>query len=372
MASVSSTLSVQVRQVHPNPVVAQFDCDGGEIMALVGPSGSGKSTLLRLIAGLTRPDQGRIVCGEKVWLNTSTKEFCTPQIRHVGYVPQHYGLFPHMTAYENVTAGLTHVEHSDRQRIALQWLDHVRLVDLKDRLASQLSGGQQQRVAVARALARRPAALLLDEPFSAIDGVTREELYLLLARLKQQLSIPIIMVTHDLNEAVLLANRMALIVDGQVLQVGTPKEVISHPINEQAARQVGIRNFIDGQASSHDFKQQITWVRTEAITFASPYRPDIAIGSQVRWVIPHSGIRVRAMFHNELAGDQNRIQVTVEELLTLGNTVQLKAKIKGTTVTIYTYLSGRLAVELRLAPGRETEVIMQQHMIHILNSTHTS
>lgn len=368
MARVNTTLSVKVTQVHPNPLNAELECAGGEVLALVGPSGSGKSTLLRLIAGLSHPEEGRIVCGDTVWVDTATGEFCAPQQRHIGYVPQHYGLFPHMSALENVLAGLSHLPQDERKRTAVEWLGRVRLTELKDRRPSQLSGGQQQRIAVARALAREPSALLLDEPFSAIDGVTREELYLQLAELKQQLSIPIIMVTHDLNEAVLLSNKMALLLDGRVLQVGSPREVIAHPVNEQAARQVGIRNFFDGQIVEHAPAQNITWIKAGAATLATPYRPEIQVGSIIRWVIPHAGVRVRAMFHSELAEDHNRIQVVVEELLPLGNTVQLKARMEGLASSLHTYLPARLAAALELTVGGKTSVILQQHMIHIFQS----
>lgn len=273
-----------------------------------------------------------------------------------------------MSAIENIKAGLTHLTQNEQQRIAMEWLDRVQLNEIKDRRPSQLSGGQQQRVAVARALARNPSVLLLDEPFSAIDGVAREDLYLQLAELKQQLSIPIIMVTHDLNEAVLLADRMALLLNGRVLQVGTPEEVIAHPINEQAAKQVGIRSFFDGQVVDHDVHQKITWLRAGKVTLATPYRPEIKAGAVVRWVIPHAGVRLRAMFHTELAQDYNRIVVTVEELVPLGSTIQLKARMEGITSFLHTYLPKRLAAELRLAPGGTTSVILRQEMVHILDA----
>ncbi len=368
MALNKAMLSLRVRQTHPNPVSAEFECVGGEVLALVGPSGSGKSSLLRLIAGLSRPEEGQIIYRDSKWLDTTTRQFFTPQARGIGYVPQHYGLFPHMSAIENIKAGLTHLTQNEQQRIAMEWLDRVQLNEIKDRRPSQLSGGQQQRVAVARALARNPSVLLLDEPFSAIDGVAREDLYLQLAELKQQLSIPIIMVTHDLNEAVLLADRMALLLNGRVLQVGTPEEVIAHPINEQAAKQVGIRSFFDGQVVDHDVHQKITWLRAGKVTLATPYRPEIKAGAVVRWVIPHAGVRLRAMFHTELAQDYNRIVVTVEELVPLGSTIQLKARMEGITSFLHTYLPKRLAAELRLAPGGTTSVILRQEMVHILDA----
>lgn len=368
MAQNDLKLVVQVKQVHPNPVHAQFDCQGGEVLALVGPSGSGKSSLLRLIAGLSQPEEGNIICGDVTWLDTATGKFLPPQKRHIGYVPQHYGLFPHLSALENVQAGLGHLTEQERRHIALNWLRRVHLEDIQHRRPSQLSGGQQQRVAVARALARNPSVLLLDEPFSAIDGVTREELYVQLAELKQQLSIPIILVTHDLNEARLLANRIALLLNGRILQLGEPKEVVARPVNEQAARQVGIRNFFIGEIVAHDANLRITWLRAGSATLATPYRPEFNPGTAIRWVIPHAGVRVRAMFHQELGEDPNRISVLIEELLPLGNSIQLKARMNGVETSLHTYLPAQLAVTLGLAVGKSTAVILRQQMIHVLGT----
>lgn len=366
MARVETGLHVSVQQQRPNPLAAHFACAGGEVLALVGPSGSGKSSLLRLIAGLSRPEHGSISCGSETWLDTETGKFISPQDRHIGYVPQHYGLFPHLSAGDNIKAGLAHLPATEQTRIAQEWMERVQLNGLHDRRPHQLSGGQQQRVAVARALARNPSVLLLDEPFSATDGVTRESLYLQLAELKQQLSIPIVMVTHDLHEAALLADRMALLLEGHLLQTGTPEEVMSQPVTERAARQVGIRNFFDGEIISHEAGRQITWLQAGQVRLATPYRPDLREGDKVRWIIPHTGVRVRAMFRDELTADLNRISVRVEELLPLGNTVQLKAIIEGLPSNLHTYLPFRLASELGLQAGATVEVILKQQLIHLL------
>jgi molybdate transport system ATP-binding protein len=160
-------LAVSLRQSAPIPLAARFDCEGGELLALVGPSGSGKTTILRCIAGLNHPGAGAVSCAGEVWLDTAKRISLAPQRRSVGIVFQHYALFPHMSALKNVEAAMAHVGAGERAARARDLLQLVHLSGLEGRRPRELSGGQQQRVALARALARDPAVLLLDEPFSA-------------------------------------------------------------------------------------------------------------------------------------------------------------------------------------------------------------
>src|SRR5205823_2747758 len=161
-------LAVRVAQQAPIPLDAAFDCRPGELVALTGPSGGGKSTLLRCIAGLERAARGRIACAGNVWLDSDRRVNATPQQRSVGLVFQQYALFPHLTALGNVLAALGHRPRETRVPRAHELLASVHLSGLEHRRPAQLSGGQQQRVAMARALARDPQALLLDEPFAAV------------------------------------------------------------------------------------------------------------------------------------------------------------------------------------------------------------
>ena len=235
-----------------------------------------------------------------------------------------------------------------------------------ERRPAQLSGGEQQRVAIARALARDPAILSLDEPFSALDTTTRERLYLELAELKQQLSIPVVMVTHDLNEALLLADRMTLLARGCTLQSGTPRQVMAAPVNEDAARQVGIRNIFDGEILRHDPQQNLTWLRAGPHTLACPHRAELVPGSRVRWVIPDAGVRLRSLVHDNLASRSNRLDVTVRALLTLGDEVRLTAAMDGIDAPLHTRIPARLVAGLALAPGARTTVVLQQEALHVL------
>ena len=180
-------LQVQVEQASPMPLSGAFGCAAGELLALVGPSGAGKTSLLRLMAGLLRPRQGRVSVDGEVWVDTATGQWLAPQQRHVGLVFQHYALMPHLDACDNVALSLLHLPKAQRQAQARRWLDHVGLdAAQQQRRPAALSGGQQQRVAMARALARQPRLLLLDEPFAAVDQMTRQGLYRLLADLRRE------------------------------------------------------------------------------------------------------------------------------------------------------------------------------------------
>jgi len=228
-------LHVELRQAAPIPLHVDLSCREGELLALVGVSGSGKSTILRTIAGLYHPERGRVTCGGETWLDTAIDIGVPPHLRRVGLVFQSYALFPHMTALRNVMTALGHRPRAERAGRAQALLAQVHLQGLEDRRPMELSGGQQQRVAVARALAREPAVLLLDEPFSAVDRPTRRRLHAELAELRQAVRIPIVLVTHDIDEAVALADRICVLDRGETLQTGRPADLLAAPANARVA-----------------------------------------------------------------------------------------------------------------------------------------
>ena len=203
----------------------------GSLVALLGPSGSGKTTLLRIIAGLDYPDSGQVL------LDGVDATDRTVRDRRVGFVFQHYALFRHMSVFENVAFGLRVKPRKDRpSRSEIRDRVHallklVQLDWLADRLPNQLSGGQRQRVALARALAVEPKVLLLDEPFGALDAKVRKELRQWLRRLHDEISITSVFVTHDQEEALEVADRVAVLNEGRIEQIGTPEEVYDNPAN---------------------------------------------------------------------------------------------------------------------------------------------
>ena len=225
---------------------AQLCVERGEFVALLGPSGCGKTTLLRLIAGFEEPDAGEIkLDGRVVATRDSSRSgsWTPPERRKVGMVFQDYALFPHLTVAENVGFGLPRKERRMRVPAVLALVD---LCGMGERYPHQLSGGQQQRVALARALAPAPDLVLLDEPWSNIDPHLRGSMRDELARILRAINVTVVLVTHDREEAFSLADRIALMRDGTVVQEGTPEEIYLEPATRWAAEFVGAGNFLRG------------------------------------------------------------------------------------------------------------------------------
>ena len=220
-----------------------LEIEQGELFVLLGSSGSGKSTLLRMIAGLTPLDSGKICLGERDVTHMPTQQ------RGVGFVFQNYSLFKHMTVAQNIAFGLEvhHMPRAQREARVLELLDLIGLPEYGHRMPSQLSGGQQQRVAVARALAPNPEVLLLDEPFGALDVKIRAQLRQNLREIQQRLGITAILVTHDQEEAFELADRIGIIEQGDLLEVGKPEALYRRPQNHFTATFLGTANLLRGR-----------------------------------------------------------------------------------------------------------------------------
>jgi molybdate transport system ATP-binding protein len=214
----------------------------GEVLAVLGPNGAGKSTVLRVLAGLLRPDTGRVGIGDVVWDDVVADVHVPPHRRRLGMVFQDYLLFPHLSALDNVAFGLRTrgTRHADARARAAGWLDRVGLGDLRDRRPGQLSGGQAQRAALARALAPEPALLLLDEPLAALDARTRLTVRAELRRHLAEFPGSTVLVTHDPVDAMALADRVVVLEEGRVVQAGTPVEVSRRPRTDYVARLVGL------------------------------------------------------------------------------------------------------------------------------------
>ncbi len=221
-----------------------LDIAGNEFFALLGASGSGKTTLLRMLAGFEAPSGGQIL------LDGNDISGVPPNKRPVNLMFQSYALFPHMTVRGNIAYGLE-MERLPRAQITSRVddiLGVIQLTGFADRKPDQLSGGQKQRVALARALVKRPRVLLLDEPLGSLDKKLRGAMQLELKRLQHEVGITFIVVTHDQEEALVMADRIAILKDGKLLQCGAPREVYEHPINRFAADFIGVMNFFPGQA----------------------------------------------------------------------------------------------------------------------------
>ena len=374
-ADTDAALTVEVEQAAPMPLSGAFSCAAGELLALVGPSGAGKTSMLRVLAGLMRPARGRVQVGGEVWCDSARQLFLPPQRRHVGLVFQHYALMPHLSALHNVALSLLHLPAAARLRQARQWLDHMRLEAAEQaRRPAGLSGGQQQRVAMARALAREPRLLLLDEPFSAVDQMSRQGLYQLLADLRRELGIPIVLVTHDLHEARLLADRLVVMDAGRVLQQGTPEAIHRSPRNARVADLVGIRNRFQGLwvgPSGEPGWGLLRWtagapgagdaVPPVLLKVRDKHRLDI--GQALHWVLPGDGI---ALLDRAPQG-AGEFDAVVAEARHLGEiTLAALALPARPGAPLHLTLTG--PQRRRMAPGDWVGVRLDLALVHVMPS----
>ena len=218
----------------------------GEVLVLFGPSGAGKTTTLRAIAGLIRPEDGVAVVGGETVFDSSAGLWMPPHLRRVGYVPQDYRLFPHLSVAQNVAFGLGKWAAVDRRRRVKELASGLELTGLEDRRPHQLSGGQQQRVALARALAPRPRLLLLDEPFAALDPELRREVRGQVRRHLAEWGVPVILVTHDRETALALGSQALVLDDGRVAAEGVPISALGRPPSLGLASLLGVENQYEG------------------------------------------------------------------------------------------------------------------------------
>jgi len=322
-SATSDYLSLEIQQPGPIPLNVKLTCGRNELIVLVGPSGSGKTTLLRSMAGLHRARYAYVRCAGAVWNDSKNQIHHPTQHRRIGFVFQHYALFPHLSVYRNIVLACQHLPQQEQQQHVRDMLRLVNLEGLEERVPSQLSGGQQQRVALARALARNPAVLLLDEPFSAVDQVTRRKLRRELAQLRHKLNIPIILVTHDLDEARMLADRMCILHDGALLQSGPPQEIFTSPATAQVARLVDLGNLFTGVIIRHDVAGRYSCLRWEGMELECTLHTEFPVGSTVDWVIPPENIILHRRDRPSKGEHENPVSGTVEQALTLGENTSI-------------------------------------------------
>jgi molybdate transport system ATP-binding protein len=265
---------------------AALEVERGRTLVLFGPSGSGKSLLLRVIAGI-HPARGRISLDGVDLLDSARRVAVPPQRRRLGYLPQSYALFPHLSVAENVAFGLRGRPQAARRRRVEELLVQLQLEGMAARHPGQLSGGQQQRVALARALATEPLALLLDEPFAALDAPLRRLLRRELQTLRHRYGFAVVLVTHDLGDACALGDRIAVVAGGQVLQVGTPEDVLARPATPLVARITGMRNVFPGRVVR--VLPGALEVRTARFTVRTPPFP-FAAGAAVSLYVPPDAV----------------------------------------------------------------------------------
>ncbi|BCB09036.1 ABC transporter [Vreelandella venusta] len=371
MAKVNtgSGLDVMAKQCGPIPLDATFSCPAGELLALVGPSGSGKTTLLRTIAGLYQPEHGQVACLGSTWLATERGYSLTPQQRKIGIVFQDYALFPHLSALANVQLALGQLPHSERPRRAQQWLANVRLEGLEKRFPNELSGGQRQRVALARALAREPQVLLLDEPFSAVDQVTRRRLQRELALLRQQISIPIILVTHDLEEATALADQICVLHNGVSLQQGSPEALFRRPASPLVARLLDRHNIFEGEVTSVNGHKRLQW--GDRYLEVAAGLSGLPLGERVTWYLPPSDIVLHRRGRPSQGERENPVAAIVHEMVVLGGITSISLRVLHGDMLRFD-IATHAARRNQLALGEPVYVSLLAEGIHIMSGKHVA
>ncbi|MCS7160862.1 MAG: ABC transporter ATP-binding protein [Gemmatales bacterium] len=323
----------------------------GELFFLLGPSGCGKTTLLRLIAGFLQPDQGEIYFADRPMRHVPV------QRRNLGIVFQHYALWPHRTVFENIAYGLEvrRLPRAEIQRRVNDILQLMRLEAWRDRYPGQLSGGQQQRVAMARALVIRPQVLLLDEPLSNLDAALRQELREEIRRIQRETHITALYVTHDQSEALSLADRLAVMHQGRILQVGTPREVYDRPTSRFVATFLGLGNLLPCRLLSQD--NGICCIETPFGSWCA--RSESCLNSSK----PPKYCLVRAE-HWQLAEEQtaNRLEAIVKRTEFHGDSLQVE--LVASTQTIYWRVPTCQAPDLR--PGLRLQLAAPPDRIVLL------
>ena len=335
---------------------------GAEIVVLFGPSGVGKSLTVRTIAGLFTPQEGHVRVNGEVWLDTRLGINRRPQARRVGYVPQHYGLFPHLTVVENIAFGLRGVSRGERERRVQEMVNLMQLAGLEHRKPAELSGGQQQRVALARALVTNPQVLLLDEALGALDPLLREELQEELRLIQRQYAIPVVLITHDVQEAYTLADRLVVLEGGRVVQVGTQEDVFRRPATPQVARAVGMRNIFSGTVLAHSLDAtELRWAGRVLRVPRVKHPP----GTQVTFGIrPEDVLFVREQ--RPLKYTHNVANVVVLEDHPTGFDHLLLLEMEGAEgIRLWARLPHVLLLNLGIRPGQRRRVLLRQRALHV-------
>lgn len=329
-----------------------FELDDGELMVILGPSGAGKSKTLEIVAGIEEPDSGEIL------INGVDVSYIPPRERGIGFVFQDYSLFPHKTVFENIAFGLKMRGEDGIKEKVKRIAREMKVLDLLDRYPDQISGGQQQRVALARALVIRPELLLFDEPLSSLDQRVREELRKTLKTIQRKHKVTTLYVTHDYVEAIALADRIAILKRGEILQCGSSEEIFYRPKSRELAEFTGMTNIYEGkvkesrekgsvitvnnleiEVNQHLPKQKVTvCIRPESIMFLRPDRP--------------------STFDNSFEG-------RIVEVESFGSAMQRIGVDVGATL-FFVNVPNHVVEKMGLRAGKDVKISLKKEKIHVL------
>lgn len=340
-------------------IIEQFG-PGGGVTVLFGASGSGKTTVLRCLAGLERPQMGLIQFGEETWFDATRHVWVPPEKRNLGYVPQDYALFPHLSVADNAAYGLNHLSKKERSQKVSEALDWLGISALAGQRPGALSGGEQQRVALARAVVRKPQLLLLDEPFSALDAPTRQRLRGELADVLASLSIPTLLVTHDRLEAATLGTEMAVLAKGRILQRGSVADIFNHPVSLEVAQLAGTDTVLACEVLEIRAGLALLAVGgVRIIAVAGSLRPDAKK--------THICIRAEDVVLSRAPGvsssARNHFAAKIVRLADEGPLVRIELECG---FRLKALLTRAAAEELGLEPGVEVQVMVKASQVHAM------
>lgn len=359
MSDENTKLKIRALRKTYGSVVAldlvDLDIREGEFLTLLGPSGSGKSTLLWGVAGLNDPDSGQI------WIDGREATHLPPFQREIGMIFQNYALFPHMTIGQNIGFPLEmrKVNRIEREKAVMRVLDMVKLSHVVDRFPSELSGGQQQRIALARAFVYEPSIILMDEPLGALDKKLRDHLQLEIKHLHEQLGVTIMYVTHDQEEAMVMSDRICLMSNARVEQIGTPEDLYFRPETVFAADFLGESNLVNGTVRGVTDSATAVEIDGAGVTMALP-NPDLQVGEKVKLMTRPEAVDVL----NDGEARPNEVSGTLREIIVGGGATKLFVELAGGATMRVTQLTRR-ATE-RLSPGAQLRLGWEQQAAVVL------
>jgi iron(III) transport system ATP-binding protein len=335
-----------------------FEIKPGEFYTLLGPSGCGKTTTLRSVAGLERPDGGRVTIDGRTVSENGASSWVPPNLRGLGMVFQSYAIWPHMTVFENTAFSLKvdkpRVSKAEVRRRVDEALEAVELGGYQERNATALSGGQQQRLALARALVRRPKLLLLDEPLSNLDAKLRDSMRDQVKDLQRRLNISTLYVTHDQAEALSMSTKIAVMSKGRIIQEGKPRDIYQKPLTRFVANFVGQTNFIGGRVRDMLDSQHIV-VETSVGMLEIDTTEEFEMGRQVTVSIRPENIDVQDLSEAR-ASDGNTVAARVTSASFLGESLHLKLDASGTEILVRVHGDG--GGVRRIVPGDDVALVL--------------
>ena len=299
----------------------EFQAHAG-ITVLFGPSGAGKTLTLDAIAGFVKPDAGRILLDDEILYDAVAGVNLPPRRRNCGYVFQNYALFPHMTLRANLMFAADRLPRLERHRRVNEMLDRFHLKDVSGRRPHEVSGGEQQRCSIARALIGAPKLLLLDEPARGLDAPLRDDLYAVLRQVRAEFHVPVLLVTHDLDECFTLGEEMLVLRDGHIVQSGPPRKVLDQPAGVEVAKLLGISNLFEAEIAALDPGRNTSRLRVRDFDLNGPYFPGRLRGDRV-WMCARAE-ELRAVPHNGSRPGANQVTAKLVRVSERAHAVRLE------------------------------------------------